>query len=90
MDKLIKPIAPFGAIGVVFIVALTLAMAAGLGGAAAFTCAMAILSPRRMIGGSVSLFLVGMGAKLVVDYGYDAIILAVVGEQLKTQSKDKL
>ena len=90
MDKLIKLIVPFGAMGIVFIVALTSAMAAGLGGAAAFTCAMATLGPGGMIGGVVSLFVVGIVAKLVVDYGYDAIVLAVVREQLKTRSKDEL
>ena len=57
MDKLIKRLAPFGVMGIVFIVALTSAMATGLAGAAAFTTAMATLGTGGMIGGIVTLFL---------------------------------
>lgn len=90
MDKLIKLLAPFGVMGIVFIVALTSAMAAGLVGAAAFTAAMASLGPGGMIGGLATLGVAGLVAKLAVDYGYDGIVIAVVKEQLKTKSKDRL
>ncbi|OCZ54292.1 hypothetical protein [Dehalobacter sp. TeCB1] len=90
MDKLIKLLAPFGVMGIVFIVALTSAMAAGLAGAAAFTAAMAALGPGGMIGGVITLGVVGIVAKLAVDYGYDGIAIVVVKEQLKTKSKDIL
>lgn len=90
MDKLLKLLAPFGVMGVVFIVALTSAMATGLVGAAAFTTAMAALSPGGMIGGLLTLGVVGIVSELAVDYGYDAIVIAIVKEQLKTKSKDEL
>lgn len=87
MDKLVKLMAPFGVMGIVFIVALTSAMAAGLAGAAAFTAAMAALGPGGMIGGVITLGVVGIVANLAVDYGYDAIAIAIVKEQLKVKSK---
>lgn len=90
MDKLVKLLAPFGVMGIVFIVALTAAMGAGLVGAAAFTAAMASIGPAGMIGGLVSLGIVGIVSKLAVDYGYDAIVMAVIKEQLKTKSKDEI
>lgn len=76
--------------GIVFVVALTSAMAAGLTGAAAFTTAMAALGPGGMIGGLMTLGFIGIIAELAVDYGYDGIVIAVVKEQLKTRSKDQL
>lgn len=88
MDKLIKRLAPFGVMGIVFIVALTSAMAAGLAGAAAFTSAMAALGPGGMIGGVITLGVVGIVASLATEYGYDAIVLAIIKEQLKTKSKE--
>lgn len=90
MDKLIKRLAPFGAMGIVFIVALTSAMATGLAGAAAFTAAMAALGPGGMIGGVVTLGIIGLVSSLAVDYGYDAIVLAIIKEQLKTKSKEEI
>lgn len=90
MDKLVKLLAPFGIMGIVFIVVLTSAMAAGLAGAAAFTAAMAALGPGGMIGGVISLGIIGIVSKLAIDYGYDAIVIAVVKEQLKVKSKDQL
>lgn len=88
MDKLIKRLAPFGVMGIVFIVALTSAMAAGLAGAAAFTAAMAALGPGGMIGGVATLGVVGIVASLATEYGYDAIVFAIIKEQLKTKSKE--
>lgn len=90
MDKLIKLLAPFGVMGIVFIVALSSAMATGLAGAAAFTTAMAALGPGGMIGGLITLGVVGIVSKLAVDYGYDGIAIAVVKEQLRTKSKDEI
>lgn len=90
MDKLVKKLAPFGVMGIVFIVALTSAMAAGLVGAAAFTAAMAALGPGGMIGGLLTLGVVGMVSALAVDYGYDALVLAVIKEQLKEKSKEDI
>lgn len=90
MDKLVKKLAPFGVMGIVFIVALTSAMSAGLAGAAAFTACMAALGPGGMIGGLVTLGIVGLVTSLAADYGYDAIVLAVVKEQLKTKNKEEV
>lgn len=90
MDKLIKRLAPFGVMGIVFIVALTSAMSAGLAGAAAFTAAMAALGPGGMVGGIVTLGIVGLVASLATDYGYDAIVLTIIKEQLKSKSKEEV
>lgn len=90
MDKLVKLLAPFGVTGIVFIVALTSAMSAGLAGAAAFTSAMAALGPGGMIGGLITLGVVGIVSRLAVDYGYDVITIAVVREQLKCKSKESI
>ena len=90
MDKLIKRLAPFGVMGIVFIVALTSAMASGLAGAAAFTFAMAALGPGGMIGGVITLGVVGIVTSLAAEYGYDAIVLAIIKEQLKTKSKEQV
>jgi hypothetical protein len=90
MDKLIKTLAPFGVMGIVFVVAIAAAAAGGLAGAAVFTSAMAALGPGGMIGGVATLIVVGLVVKLAADYGYDAIVLAVIKEQLKTKSKDEI
>lgn len=90
MDKLVKKLAPFGVMGIVFIVVLTSAMSAGLAGAAAFTACMAALGPGGMIGGLVTLGIVGLVTSLATDYGHDAIVLAVVKEQLKAKNKEEV
>ena len=90
MDKLVKHLAPFGVMGIVFIVVLTSAMSAGLVGAAAFTAAMAALGPGGMIGGIVTLGVVGLVSSLAAEYGYDAVVFAVIKEQLKTKSKEEV
>ena len=90
MDKLIKLLAPFGTMGVIFIVILTSKMAIGLSGAAAFTATMAALGPGGMIMGLLSLGIVGIVSKLAIDYGYDAIVIEIVKEQLKKKDKDVL
>ena len=90
MDKLIKLLAPFGVMSIVFIVALTSAMATGLAGAAAFTSTMAALGPGGMIGGLITLGVVGIVSSLVVSYGYDDISMAIIKEQLKTKTKDQI
>lgn len=87
MDQLVKKLAPFGIMGIVFIVALTSSMGAGLVGAAAFTAAMASIGPAGMIGGIVTLGVVGLVSSLAVEFGYDSIVFAVIREQLKTKSK---
>ncbi len=90
MDKLIKRLAPFGVMGIVFIVALTSAMAAGLAGAAAFTAAMAALGPGGMIGGVITLGIIGIVASLATEYGYDAIVLTIIKEQLNAKTKEEV
>lgn len=90
MYKLIKLLAPFGVMSIVFIVALTSAMATGLAGAAAFTSAMAVLRPGGMIGGLITIGVVGIVSSLVVSYRYDGISIAIINEQLKTKTKDEI
>ncbi len=90
MNKLIKLLAPFGVVGMVFIVALTSAMAAGLVVVVALAAGMAALGPGGMVGGLILLVVVGIIAKLAIDYGYDRFAIAIVKEYLKTKSKDEM
>ena len=90
MDKILKILAPFGIMGIVFIIILTSAMATGLAGAAAFTATMAAFGPGGMIGGLVTLGLVGLVSSVALQYGYDPIVIAVIKEQMKTLSKDEM
>lgn len=90
MGKLIKLLAPFGVMGIVFIVALTSAMAAGLVVVVALAAGMAALGPGGMVGGLITLVVVGIVAKLAIDYGYDRFAIAIVKEYLKTKSKDEM
>lgn len=90
MDKLIKMLAPFGVMGIVFIVAFTTAMSDGLSKAPAFTSAMARIGPGGMIGGLISLGITGIVSALIAEFGSDYVVLGIIDEQLKTNSRDEI
>lgn len=80
MDKIVSKIAALGVPGLVLVVALA---ATELTGAAAITAALAALGPGGMIGGIITLGLVGLVSEGITEYGFDAIFKAVVKELYK-------
>ncbi|MBQ8679671.1 MAG: hypothetical protein IJ530_07895 [Treponema sp.] len=48
----------------------------GLVGAAAITATLSLLGPGGMIGGIITLIVIGAGSSLIAKYGYSAIIMA--------------
>ena len=70
MDVLVKKIAALGVPGLVFLVAIEFT---GLAGAAALTTALAAIGPGGIVGGVMTLCLLGLIAEGITDYGFDAI-----------------
>ena len=81
MDKIVSKIA-----------ALTVAIGAtGLAGGAAITTALAAIGPGGMIGGLVTLGVIGLISEGISKYGVDAIFSAVVKELYRRgETKEKL
>ncbi len=77
MDTIIKKIAALGVPGLVFTVAINLT---GLAGAAALTAALAAVGPGGMIGGVMTLCVLGVIADAITEYGFDAIARGVIKE----------
>jgi len=87
MDKVVEKIAALGVPGIV----LTIAMAkTGFVGAAKLTAALAALGPGGMIGGIVVLLLIGSLSAAFASYGTEAVIRAVVLQELKTKSAGEI
>lgn len=80
MDKIVSKIAALGIPGLIFMVALS---ATGLAGGAAITAALAALGPGGMIGGIVTLGIIGLISEAITEYGFDTIFSAVVNELYK-------
>ncbi len=77
MDVMIKKIAALGVPGLILTVAIELT---GLAGAAALTTALAALGPGGMIGGIMTLCIIGCIADAIAEFGFDAIAEGVVRE----------
>lgn len=77
MDQIIKKIAALGVPGLVFMVAIEFS---GLVGAAALTTALAALGPGGIVGGVMTLCVLGVIADGIVEYGFDAIVKGVLKE----------
>ena len=77
MDQIIKKIAALGVPGLVFMVAIELT---GLAGAAALTTALAALGPGGIVGGVMTLCVLGVVADGIAEYGFDAIVKGVLKE----------
>lgn len=91
MDKIVSKIAALGVPGLVLTVAIG---ATGLAGGAAITTALAAIGPGGMIGGLVTLGVIGLISEGISKYGVDAIFSAVVKElyrrgETKEQLKQK-
>ena len=92
MDKIVSKIAALGVPGLVLTVAIG---ATGLAGGAAITTALAAIGPGGMIGGLVTLGVIGLISEGISKYGVDAIFSAVVNElyrrgETKEQLKQKI
>jgi len=85
MDKIISKIAALGVPGLV----LTLAISAtGFVGGAAITTALAALGPGGIIGGIITLGVIGLIAEGISEFGFSAIFSGVV-KQLYKQGETK-
>lgn len=92
MDKIVSKIAALGVPGLVLTVAIG---ATGLAGGTAITTALAAIGPGGMIGGLVTLGVIGLISEGISKYGVDAIFSAVVKElyrrgETKEQLKQKI
>ncbi|MDR3314822.1 MAG: hypothetical protein LBS96_10290 [Oscillospiraceae bacterium] len=87
MDELIKKVAALGVPGIVLAVAISVS---GYAGAAAITTALAALGPFGMLGGIATLGVVGVLMHYMAEFGTEAVVKAVVKEQLKTASKAEI
>ena len=75
MDKVVEQIVSIGVPGIMLMVAISMT---GLYGAAAITAALALLGPGGMIGGVVTLLVVGAISSAISEYGFDALFRAVI------------
>lgn len=80
MEKIVSKIAALGVPGLILITAIG---ATGLAGGAAITTALAAIGPGGMIGGIVTLGIIGLISEGITEYGFDAIFNAVVKELYK-------
>lgn len=88
MDQIIKKIAALGVPGLVFMVAIQFT---GLAGAAALTTALAALGPGGIVGGVMTLCVLGVIADGIAEYGFDAIAKGVLKElYCKGESKESI
>ncbi len=88
MDKIISKIAALGVPGLILITAIG---ASGLAGGAAITTALAALGPGGIIGGIVTLGIVGLSSEAITEFGFDVVFNAVVKELYKRgETKDSI
>lgn len=80
MEKLISKLAALGVPGLVLLIAVS---TSGYVGAAAIVSALSALGPGGIIGGIVTLGLIGLITHGLVEYGVDALSSALVKELLK-------
>jgi uncharacterized membrane protein len=90
MDELIKKLAPLGVTGIVLVVVFSGSAVAGLAGGAVITAGLAALGPGGMIGGLVTAGVILLITSVIADYGFDAVFLTVLKEQLKTKTKEEI
>ena len=88
MDELIKKVSALGVPGLIFVMVVAFS---GFKGAAAITFALAALGgPFGMIGGLAFLGIVGLITHTIAEKGTEAVLTAVVKEQLKTKSAEEI
>ncbi|MCI6591517.1 MAG: hypothetical protein MSH65_02430 [Spirochaetia bacterium] len=84
MDELCEKLASLGIPALVFLGAMS---ATGLSGAAAVTAALAALGPGGMIGGIITLLMLGGVLSVISKYGYSSVMISV---SKKIMSKENL
>ena len=80
MEKLVSKLAALGVPGLVLLIAVS---TSGLAGGAAVVAALAALGPGGMIGGIVTLGVIGLIVHGLAEYGVEALSCAVIRELLK-------
>ena len=80
MEKLISKLTALGVPGLVLLIAVS---ASGLAGGAAIVAALAALGPGGLIGGIVTLGIIGLIAHGLTEYGVEALSCALIKELLK-------
>ena len=80
MDKIVGKVAALGVPGLILVTAIG---ATGLAGGAALTTALAALGPGGMIGGIITLGVIGLVSEGIAEFGFDAVFNAVVKELYK-------
>ncbi len=87
-EIIISKIAALGVPGLVLVVAIS---ATGLAGGAAIVAALAALGPGGIIGGIVTLGVLGLISHAIADYGLEAIFTAVLKELInRGESKESI
>jgi len=89
MDEFVERLAGIGIPALIFLIIMS---TTGLYGAAAITAGLALLGPGGMIGGIITLTVIGAGASIITKYGYSVIITAVVKRIMikKNLTKDEI
>ena len=88
MEKIVSKLAALGVPGLVLLIAVS---TSGLAGGAAIVAALSALGPGGIVGGIVTLGLIGLVAHGIADYGTEAISCAVIKELLKKgESKESI
>ena len=88
MDKVVSILVGLGVPGLILAVAIGVS---GYFGAAALTVALSAIGPGGMVGGVVTLALIGIVSEGIAEYGFDKIFVAVVKELCKKgESKESL
>lgn len=82
MDKAVSKIAALGIPGLILMAAIG---ATGLAGGAAITTALAALGPGGMVGGIITLGVIGIASEAITEFGFDAVFTAVVKELYKKE-----
>ena len=80
MEKLISKLAALGVPGLVLLIAVS---TSGFAGGAAIVAALASLGPGGIVGGIVTLGLIGLIAHDIAEYGAEKIACALIKELLK-------
>ncbi len=80
MEKLVSKLTALGVPGLVLLIAVS---TSGVAGGAAIVAALAALGPGGMVGGIVTLGVIGLIAHGLTEYGVEAISCAVIRELLK-------
>jgi hypothetical protein len=86
MDEFVERLAGIGMPALIFLIVMS---TTGLAGAAAITATLALLGPGGMLGGIITLIVIGAGSSIIAKYGYAAIISATVKKIMKNNHYSK-